>query len=136
MRIKIFTLILFVVSFGVIACSDNETAKNVDPKTLADTIDVQTAASLQGRDDVILIDVREQSEYDAGHIPDITLIPMSEIQNRVSEIPTDVEVILTCRSGNRSGQVHAYLTELGYDNVHNMEGGILAWEAAGLEVEH
>ena len=76
-----------------------------------------------------------RAEYDAGHIPDITLIPMSELQERVSEIPTDVEVILTCRSGNRSGQVHAYLSELGYDNVHNMEGGILAWEAAGYDVE-
>ncbi|MCB0027551.1 MAG: rhodanese-like domain-containing protein, partial [Anaerolineales bacterium] len=52
-----------------------------------------------------------------------------------SEIPTDKEVIVTCRSGNRSSQVTSYLQGLGYDNVHNMEGGILAWQAAGLPVE-
>ena len=135
---RLWTIILLALMLTIAACggdSASSPAEEVNVSTLADTIDVQTAATLQGRDDVILIDVREQDEYDAGHIPDITLIPMSEIQSRVDEIPTDVEVILTCRSGNRSGQVHAYLEELGYDNVHNMAGGILAWEAAGLEVE-
>ena len=135
---RLWTIILLALMLTIAACGGDlasSPAEEVNVSTLADTIDVQTAATLQGRDDVILIDVREQDEYDAGHIPDITLIPMSEIQSRVDEIPTDVEVILTCRSGNRSGQVHAYLEELGYDNVHNMAGGILAWEAAGLEVE-
>ena len=143
---RIWTILLLALMLTVAACggdSAEETtfdesatsAEDIDVSTLAQSIDVHTAASLQGRDDVVLIDVREQHEYDAGHIPDITLIPMSEIQNRVSEIPTDVEVVLTCRSGNRSGQVHAYLTELGFDNVHNMEGGILAWETEGYEVE-
>ena len=139
---RLWTIVLLALILAIAACSGESTPdtvnspiEEIDVSTLAATIDVQTAAALQGRDDVILIDVREQHEYDAGHIPEITLIPMSEIQSRVDEIPTDVEVILTCRSGNRSGQVHAYLEELGYDNVHNMAGGILAWEAAGLEVE-
>ena len=112
-----------------------QSVASIDPSTLPLTIDVQTAVSLQGRDDVILIDVREQDEYDAGHIPGVTLIPLSEMQERFSEIPTDKEVILTCRSGNRSGQVFSFLENQGYDNIHNMAGGIVAWQAAGLAVE-
>ena len=107
----------------------------IDIATLPDTIDVATAAAIQDRDDVVLIDVREQHEYDAGHIPGITLIPMSEFQTRIDEIPTDKTVVLTCRSGNRSGQVFGFLKQSGFDNVHNMDGGIVAWEKAGLEVE-
>ncbi|GJM42545.1 MAG: hypothetical protein DHS20C20_28270 [Ardenticatenaceae bacterium] len=102
---------------------------------LPDSVDVQTVATIKGRNDVLLLDVREQWEYDEGHIPGVTLIPMGEIANRLSEIPTDQEVIVTCRSGNRSGQITDFLRQQGFDNVHNMDGGILAWEAAGYEVE-
>ena len=102
---------------------------------LADTVNVQTVATIKEREDVIVLDVREQWEYDEGHIPGVTLIPMAEVANRLSEIPTDKEVIVTCRSGNRSGQVTDFLRQQGFDNVHNMEGGIIVWEAAGYAVE-
>ena len=98
-------------------------------------IDVHTTAVVQNREDVILIDVREQWEYDEGHIPGITLIPMSEIAGRLDEVSTDKEIIVTCRSGNRSGQVTEFLRTNGFDNVHNMQGGILAWQQAGYPVE-
>ena len=102
---------------------------------LADTVDVQTVASVKDREDVFVLDVREQWEYDEGHIPGVTLIPMAEVANRLAEIPTDKEVIVTCRSGNRSGQITDFLRQQGLDNVHNMDGGILAWEAAGYDIE-
>ena len=132
----LLSLILLLAACGG-ATSDAPSAEidQIDIASLPDTIDVETAEQLQGRDDIVLIDVREQDEYDAGHIPGITLIPMSEFQSRVDEIPTDKTVILTCRSGNRSGQVFGFLKENGYDNIHNMDGGIVAWERAGFEVE-
>lgn len=114
--------------------SDSVVAESVVLE-LGPTVDVATTAAVKDRDDVILIDVREEWEYDEGHIPGITLIPMNEIPNRLSEIPTDKEVIVTCRSGNRSGQITDYLRKNGFDNVHNMQGGILAWQQAGYEVE-
>ena len=139
---KVKALIFMLGLLVLAACGGNDvavvepdTAGAIDIASLPLNIDVQTAASLMDRDDVVLIDVREQSEYDEGHIPGITLIPMSEIQQRVSEIPTDKTVILTCRSGNRSSQVFDWLKEGGYDNILNMQGGILAWEKAGLAVE-
>ena len=135
---------LVVIGFGTIllllllsACggpADTKTAE-IDVNNLGDTVDVQTVAGVKDLDNVLVLDVREQWEYDEGHIPGVTLIPMGEVPDRLSEIPTDKEVIVTCRSGNRSGQVTEYLRQEGFDNVHNMEGGIVAWEAAGLPVE-
>ncbi|NJN96510.1 MAG: rhodanese-like domain-containing protein [Anaerolineales bacterium] len=90
---------------------------------------------MQKQPDVLLIDVREPDEYNAGHIPGVTLIPMGEVPDRLSEIPQDKTVVVTCRSGNRSGQITDFLREQGYENVHNMQGGIVAWEQAGLPVE-
>ena len=113
--------------------ADQVPATDVD--SLADQVDVHTVASVKDSPDVFLIDVREQWEYDEKHIPGVTLIPMNEVPNRLDEIPTDKEVILTCRSGNRSGQVTDYLRANGFDNVHNMEGGIVDWESAGYPVE-
>lgn len=94
-----------------------------------------TAAALRGSPDVVFLDVREQWEYDQGHIPGISLIPMNDIPARLNQIPTDKTVIVTCRSGNRSNTITQYLRDDGFDNVHNMLGGILAWAAVQLPVE-
>jgi len=102
---------------------------------LGPNIDVQTAASVMDRDDVFMLDVREPSEYEAGHIPGVTLIPVGQVADRLSEIPTDKEVIISCHSGARSARIFDYLVQQGYTNVHNMEGGIVAWQSAGFEVE-
>lgn len=83
----------------------------------------------------LLVDVREQDEWDAGRMPGARLIPMGEIPNRLADLPRDRRIIFTCRSGNRSGTIKDYLIdEHGYTDVHNMLGGILAWQAAGLPV--
>lgn len=138
---KLIVLILITSLALVTACGGQSAAPVAEAPVaeevalnLGPTVDVQTVAQIKDRDDVFVIDVREQHEYDAGHIPGITLIPMGTIPDRLAEIPTDKEVIVTCRSGNRSGQVTQFLRDQGFTNVHNMDGGILAWEAAGLEV--
>ena len=117
-----------------VAAADVATS-DVNLDELPQEVDVQTVFDIQGADNVYVLDVREQYEYDEKHIPNVTLLPMSEIQNRLDEIPTDKEVIITCRSGNRSGQVAQFLEQNGFDNVHNMQGGIVAWEEAGFPVE-
>lgn len=142
--ILIFVLLLTLLGTAVACAGSAATTTTEQPAVsadlneildLADTVDVQTVATVKERDDVIVLDVREQWEYDEGHIPGVVLIPMGDVPNRLSEIPTDKEVIVTCRSGNRSGQITDFLRQQGFDNVHNMEGGIVAWEAAGYEVE-
>lgn len=133
-----FTLAIFALALA--ACTgqagpEPAAPANVDVANLPADVDVKTAAAVQDNPDVVMIDVREQWEYDQGHIPGVTLIPMSEVTDRLNEIPKDKTVILSCRSGNRSGQVTDFLRDNGYDNVHNMTGGIVAWEKAGLTVE-
>ena len=110
-------------------------AAAVDLSTLAELIDPQTVAALRDNPEVLVIDVREQDEYNDSHIPGITLIPMSTIADRLAEIPKDKTVIVTCRSGNRSSQVASFLREQGFTNIHDMAGGIVAWQNAGLPVE-
>ena len=110
-------------------------AAPLDIASLPRDLDTQTAADLAGRSDVVILDVREQDEWNAGHIPGALFIPMSEIQARTSEVPKDKLVIVQCRSGNRSSQVTDYLQQQGFSNVRNLAGGLNGWQAAGLPVE-
>jgi rhodanese-related sulfurtransferase len=129
------TLTLILSACGAGPATQAPAADQVDTAKLGPDVDVATVKALQGRDDVVVLDVREQSEYNAGHIPGVKLIPMGTVANRLNEVPKDKPVIVTCRSGNRSGQVTDYLRQQGYTNVHNMTGGINAWQQAGYPVE-
>jgi sulfur-carrier protein adenylyltransferase/sulfurtransferase len=84
-----------------------------------------------------LIDVREQVEWDAGHIPGAVFIPLGTLDQQIAAaVPDkDTEIIMQCRSGARSGRGTDLLQQLGYTNVVNMAGGILQWQADGLPVE-
>jgi adenylyltransferase/sulfurtransferase len=76
-----------------------------------------------------LIDVRENDEFEIAHMNG-KLIPLSEIQDRWSEIPKEGKVVIHCRSGVRSANVIQFLSDQhGYTNLINLKGGILAWSA-------
>ena len=74
----------------------------------------------------VLLDIREPSEWKLGTLPGALLIPMSELQSRMEEIPKDKPILCICRSGARSQQVAAFLQFNGYDDVANMVGGMKA----------
>jgi rhodanese-related sulfurtransferase len=80
--------------------------------------------------DSYLLDVREPEEWVAGHAPDAVHIPMSQIQERVGEVPGDRTIYVVCRVGGRSLQVAAWLNRLGHEAV-NVGGGMKSWEASG-----
>ncbi len=132
-------LIILLFATLVAACgggaSAPEGSSQVDLASLPVDLTVQQVNEIRNNPDVALIDVREQWEYDAGHIPDVKLIPLGELPDRVNEIPKDKFVVMTCRSGNRSNQATQFLRSKGFDNVHNMQGGIKAWQQAGFPVE-
>jgi len=84
-------------------------------------------------DGVVLLDVRENDEWRAGHAPQAVHVPMGQVPLRLEEIVAafpDSTVHVVCRSGMRSAQVAAYLTEQGLDAV-NVEGGMESWLADG-----
>ena len=82
-------------------------------------------------DGAYLLDVREPDEWAAGHAPDAHHLPMMEIPARLSEVPTEGEVVVVCRVGGRSAQVVGYLLNNGWDNVRNLVGGMQEWAASG-----
>lgn len=80
------------------------------------------------------LDVRELDEWQAGHAPTAVHIPMSELPERLGELPADQDPLyVICRSGGRSARVVAFLAQQGYQAV-NVSGGMQAWAGAGLPV--
>ncbi|NQX57560.1 rhodanese-like domain-containing protein [Paenibacillus qinlingensis] len=85
-------------------------------------------ARLAQGEHLTLIDVREDEEVAEGMIQGAIHIPLGQLPERLSEIPQVEEVILVCRSGNRSGRALGYLEANGYKGLKNMTGGMLEWE--------
>ncbi len=81
----------------------------------------------------MLIDVRETSEWRAGHAPGASHIPLMQLAGRVRELPRDRAVVCVCRSGSRSSRAVQMLRNLGFD-ARNLAGGMAAWATAGHEV--
>jgi sulfur-carrier protein adenylyltransferase/sulfurtransferase len=82
-----------------------------------------------------LLDVREPWEYVAGHVPGAALIPLGDLERRVSEVPRDRPVFAICHSGQRSLAAAGYLQTLGYADVTNVDGGTAAWMERGYPVD-
>jgi rhodanese-related sulfurtransferase len=80
--------------------------------------------------DATILDVREDDEWEAGHVEGSTHVPLSEIQQRVADVPATDPLVVVCRVGGRSAQVTAWLRQQGREAV-NLDGGLQAWEAAG-----
>jgi rhodanese-related sulfurtransferase len=84
--------------------------------------------------EAILLDVRQQNEWDAGHAPMASLIPLAEVPDHLDELPRDRLIICACRSGARSLRAATFLHENGFDVV-NLTGGMIAWHAEDLPFE-
>lgn len=87
------------------------------------------------RSGALIVDVREADEFSEAHVAGALLIPLDQLEARVSEIPKDRAILFICRSGRRSGKAQEVLLDrYGYREVYNVEGGVLAWEKAGLPI--
>ena len=106
------------------------------------TIDVHTAYAMINNNtqypDLLILDVREQSEYDEIHLYNATLIPLGQIDSRISELMpyNDTEIIVYCRTGARGATASQNLAgNHNFTKIFNMDGAITAWIAAGYPVE-
>jgi rhodanese-related sulfurtransferase len=82
-----------------------------------------------------VLDVRTQEEWNEFHAPNTTLIPLDQLASRVAELPRDKEIVVVCRSGNRSQQGRDILLQAGFTQVTSMSGGLTEWRAQGYPVE-
>ncbi|MEO9153012.1 MAG: rhodanese-like domain-containing protein [Lapillicoccus sp.] len=94
-------------------------------------IDLPQISPTELADDAVVLDVREQDEWDLGHAPHAVHIPLGDLPARVGELPqVDGALAVTCKAGGRSARAVAWLAQQGYD-VRNVDGGMMAWAAAG-----
>jgi len=84
-------------------------------------------------DGALLLDVRRDDEWVAGHAPDATHIPLDQLPDRLGELPKDQPIYAVCHAGGRSARATAFLRQQGLDAT-NYEGGMVAFAAAGGEV--
>ncbi|MGQ9864860.1 MAG: rhodanese-like domain-containing protein [Pseudanabaenaceae cyanobacterium] len=92
-------------------------------------MDAATLRPLWENGEVILVDIREPSEYAGEHIPEAISLPLSRL--RPEDLPTAKPVVLYCQSGNRSAQA---LARVGHSSVSHLRGGLIAWKAGGHPV--
>jgi rhodanese-related sulfurtransferase len=96
-------------------------------------VSVPTVSAPDVKDDAQILDVREQDEWDAGHVPGAVHIPLADVPVRLAELTDtagDEPLVVVCRSGGRSARAVAWLAQNGVDAV-NLDGGMGAWAAVG-----
>ena len=120
--LPLFLLLLLLTGCG-------GTASNASSENDYQQISQEAAKEMMDTQDVIILDVREQDEYDSGHIPGAVLLPVGSIdEDTAAEVIPEMDstVLVYCRSGNRSKTASSALAELGYTNIYEF-GGINTW---------
>jgi len=101
------------------------------------TVSAQEATLMMNRMDAVVLDVREQQEYQKGHIIHARNAPLSRLETQTGELQKlrTKPVIVACENGSQSGRAASMLRKQGFEKVHTLAGGLAAWRQAGLPVE-
>ena len=126
---KIKTILVFICLMLLSGC--NSQTKSEQTISASDF-----AKKIETSDDAQILDVRTPAEFSSGHLVNAKNSDWngSTFESEVSKLNKSKPVYVYCRSGKRSAQAAEKLTELGFSNVYNLEGGILQWESASLPV--
>lgn len=101
---------------------------------LASTVSVNEAYQM-AQNGAFVLDVRTVEEWNEFHAPGSTLIPLDQLAARLNEVPRDRQIVVVCRSGNRSQQGRDILLNAGFEQVTSMTGGLNEWRASGFPIE-
>ena len=123
-------LVLVFAAFGVYWLSSGQ---NTAVAGLPAEISVDQAYQKYNAGAFVL-DVRTPEEWVEYHAPNTTLIPLDELPDRLAELPQDQEIVVVCRSGNRSQAGRDILLNAGFEEVSSMAGGLNAWRTAGYPI--
>lgn len=125
---RLLMLILFgLVTVLVAGCGASASVEQIAP-------DAYVEQYVDANAEHLLIDVRTPSEFASGYIDGAINIPVDQIANRLSEIPSDIPIVVYCQSGNRSATAARTLVENGYEQVYDM-GGVIGWTNAGYPLQ-
>jgi rhodanese-related sulfurtransferase len=125
-KYKLATLAAVILLAGYSA--SGHSANNISPKQASTQFSEKKA---------IIVDVREDAEWQEHHIPGAIHIPLGQLKSRLSELEPykNTAIITQCRSGGRSAKAADQLQEAQFTNVRSLDGGIQAWEKAGLPIQ-
>jgi rhodanese-related sulfurtransferase len=126
--------ILFVAALIIFIILQMSSWKAAFSSDLPSTISVSDAYNLY-QNGAFVLDVRTQEEWNEYHVPNTTLIPLDQLPSRIDEIPSDRQIIVVCRSGNRSQQGRDILLKAGFEQVTSMAGGLTEWRNSGYPIE-
>lgn len=100
-------------------------------------VDLAEALQLINHKNALVLDVREESEYKSGHILNAKWIPLGKLSDRTGELERyrEQDIVVVCRSGNRSASACAVLVKKGFAQAVNMSGGVMAWQKSNLPLE-
>ena len=100
-------------------------------------VDIVEALQLINHKNALVLDVREESEYKSGHILNAKWIPLGKLSERTGELERyrEQDIVVVCRSGNRSSSASAMLVKKGFARAVNMSGGVMAWQKSNLPLE-
>jgi len=125
---SLIALLFFNISLA--GCKTQESK----PASITNVTADEVYKMLSSNKDYFILDVRSKEEFDSGHIEGAYLLPVSELENRLAELPQDKPIIVYCRSGSRSTSAANILLEKGFKEIFNMTGGITEWQSKGFPV--
>ena len=125
---------LALLSLGTAACGTAPAQVAEASMALPAEISIDEAHQMY-EEGVFFLDVRTQEEWDDFHAPNSTLIPLDQLESRLGELPDGEQIVVVCRSGNRSQVGRDTLLNNGFEQVTSMAGGLNAWRSAGYPVE-
>lgn len=132
-RTQIFILLLVALVVYLILQFGGGNA-NRTTNSLPATVSVSEAYTLY-QNGAFVLDVRTQEEWNEFHAPNTTLVPLDQLAARLNEVPRDRQVVVVCRSGNRSQEGRDILLNAGFEQVTSMTGGLSEWRSSGYPVE-
>ncbi|MDD2430466.1 MAG: rhodanese-like domain-containing protein [Firmicutes bacterium] len=116
-----FALVGLIIFITIRERSASKQIMNINTSKVKDMTSTQS-------DSLLIVDVREPFEYEAGHIPGSILIPLGDIPTFLNNLPKNKTILVVCRSGRRSLEAARLLAENGFEEVLNYEGGMLEWD--------
>jgi rhodanese-related sulfurtransferase len=120
-RISLFVGVLALMAiFIFVITSEKDGITRIDVKTLQNKLE---------NEEITLLDVRESSEYEGGHIEGAVNAALSSLDANQLPYPKDEPIYVICRSGNRSAQAASQLQDAGYTEIYDVSGGMMAWES-------
>jgi len=129
LRLGLLLALLVLMTLSIAAC-----AKTEETGALPREISVEKAHQMY-QEGVFFLDVRTQEEWEDYHIPNTTLIPLNDLGSRLAELPENEEIVVVCRSGNRSQSGRDILLNNGFEQATSMSGGLTDWRAKGYPTE-